>query len=92
MRTLAELPPASSRRAKTHQYDKLFDGRIWEIAPADVPHTDLSTLRATLIRRARRSGWTLKTRLRHDPPRLVVQRIITPRVEVTAAPVAEAVE
>ena len=73
MKIVKEMPPVSSRRTRSSQYDRFFDGRICEIAPADVPHTDLATLRATLIRRARRQNWTITTAMRHDPERLFVQ-------------------
>lgn len=71
-RIVTKIPERARSRTKSSQYDRFFDGRIWEVEPKDFPHTSLVTLRATLIRRALRKKLTLVTALRHDPERLFI--------------------
>ena len=52
MRIVQSVPPVTTTRAKSSSYDRFFDGRIWEITPEDFPHTTLTILRSTLMRRA----------------------------------------
>lgn len=75
MRIVKTIPPRDLPRTKSSLYDRFFDGRVWQIEPGDFPHTNLATLRATLIRRAQRQGWTIITALRREPERLFIHCI-----------------
>ena len=63
-RALHAFPASLKQDRKPSHYDRYFDGRVWEIAPGDEPHTNLVSLRYTLMRRAKRKNLQLRTSLR----------------------------
>jgi hypothetical protein len=62
-------------KPEKHDYDKLFDGRIWKLKRDEDYENKATAARATLYIAAKRRGLKIKTSIVEDGNAIVVQSV-----------------